>query len=79
MYNYPKLQGASTKRLMNQNEWLPMAQDGEIQRGFVKWYFQHYPRFKGTYVDAVNAGNNGRQNNWWEYAVNFNLYPETQH
>jgi hypothetical protein len=79
LYNYPKLLGASTKRLLNQNEWLPMAQDGEIQRGFVKWYFQHYPRFKGTYVDAGNANNNGRQNNWWEYAVNFNLYPETQH
>ncbi|MDB5050640.1 MAG: hypothetical protein JWO30_3711 [Fibrobacteres bacterium] len=78
LYNYPLLQGASTRRLMNQNEWLPMAQDGEIQRGFVKWYFQHYPRVTGRYSDGT-AANSNRLNNWWEYAVNFNLYPETQH
>ncbi len=79
LYNYPNLAGASTKRLVNQYEWMPIAQDNEVQRGFVKWYYQHYPRFKGTYTDAGNASNNGRQNNWWEYVVNFNLYPETQH
>jgi hypothetical protein len=77
LYNYPNLAGASTKRLVNQGEWLPMAQDGEVQRGFVKWYFQHYPRFAGKYTDASNASNNNRQNNWWDYVVNFNLYPET--
>ncbi|MDB5106797.1 MAG: hypothetical protein JWP91_4486 [Fibrobacteres bacterium] len=78
LYNYPVLQGASTRRLLNVNEWTPMAQDGESQRGFVKWYYQHYPRFAGKYVDASNASNNNRLNNWWEYVVNYNNYAETR-
>jgi hypothetical protein len=77
-FNYPNLVGASTKRMVNLNEWVPMAQDGDAGRGYKKWFYHHLPRVPGHYVDAGNAGNNGRLNNWWEYVVNFNRHVETQ-
>jgi hypothetical protein len=77
-YNYPKLVGAATKRMVNVDEWLPMAQDGDAGRGFKKWYYHHMPRVPGHYADASNASNDGKLNNWWEYIVNFNRHVETQ-
>ncbi len=77
-FNYPNLVGTSTRRLVNVEEWRPMAQDGEPGRAFKKWWYHHMPRVPGHYVDANNAGNNGKLNNWWEYIVNFNRHPETQ-
>jgi hypothetical protein len=77
-FNYPKLVGSSTARLVNVEEWRPMAQDGEPGRAFKKWWYHHMPRVPGHYVDAGNAGNDGKLNNWWEYIVNPNRHPETQ-
>jgi hypothetical protein len=77
-FNYPNLIGAATKRMVNVNEWTPMAQDGDAGRGYKKWFYHHMPRVPGQYVDAGNSGNNGRLNNWWEYIVNFNRHVETQ-
>jgi hypothetical protein len=78
LFNYPALHGQATRRLVNVDEWLPMAQDGESQRGFVKWMFQHYPRLPGRYQEPANPANHDRLNNWWEYVVNFNNHPETR-
>ena len=77
-FNYPNLVGTSTRRLVNVEEWRPMAQDGEAGRAFKKWWYHHMPRVPGHYVDASNAGNHGKLNNWWEYIVNPNRHPETQ-
>ncbi len=77
-FNYPNLAGSSTRRLVNVEEWRPMAQDGEPGRAFKKWWYHHMPRVPSHYVDANNAANNGKLNNWWEYLVNFNRHPETQ-
>jgi hypothetical protein len=33
------------------------------------WWFNHVPRVSTRHGDGVF-------NNWWEYAVNFNDYPE---
>ncbi|HKP96179.1 MAG TPA: hypothetical protein VJ385_10510 [Fibrobacteria bacterium] len=77
-FNYPNLAGAATKRLVNASEWTPYAQDGDAGRGFKKWWFYQMPRVPGHYVDAGNAANNRKLNNWWEYAVNFNKHPETR-
>jgi hypothetical protein len=76
-YNYPNLVGSASRRLVNVEEWRPMAQDGEPGRAFKKWWYHHMPRVPGSYVDT-NAANNGKLNNWWEYIVDFNRQPETQ-
>lgn len=77
--NYPNLIGLGSKRLVNVEEWRPMAQDGDPGRGFKKWWFQHMPRIPGHYKDAAILANDGKLNNWWEYVFNFNKHPETQH
>ena len=77
-FNYPKLVGASTKRLVNVDEWTPMASDGDAGRGFKKWWYHHMPRVPGHYADSANVGNDGKLNNWWEYIVNFRRHPEMQ-
>jgi hypothetical protein len=76
--NYPNLTGLASKRLVNVNEWLPMAQNGDAGRGFKKWWMQHMPRVSGHYKDATIPVNNGKLNNWWEYIFNFDKHPETQ-
>jgi hypothetical protein len=78
MFNYPKLVGTSTRRLVNADEWRPMAQNLEVRRGFKKWYFHHMPRLPGHYQDPNNAANRGKLNNWWEYVVNFDRHPESR-
>lgn len=79
-YNYPKLQGAVTKRQVNVDEWTPMDPMLEYDRGraFKKWFYHHIPRLPGHYVDASNAMNDHKLNNWWEYIVNFQHHPESQ-
>jgi hypothetical protein len=79
-FNYPNLIGAATKRLVNVDEWTPMDPSMEYDRGraFKKWMYHHMPRLPGHYVDAGNAMNNHKLNNWWEYIVNFDRHPESR-
>lgn len=39
----------------------------DYQHDYFQWYFSHVPRAAGVNPD-------GRQNNWWKYAVDFNNY-----
>lgn len=77
MFNYPNLAGGSTKRLVNVEEWRPMAQDGDAGRGFKKWWYFHMPRVPGRFSSPGNPMDDGKLNNWWEYMVNFNAHPES--
>ena len=77
-FNYPNLVGSTTRRLVNVDEWRPMAQDLEAGRGFKKWWYHHFPRVPGHYRDATNPTNDGKLNNWWEYIVNFDNHPESR-
>jgi len=54
--NYPDLTGQKTT--LNANGW------GSDQRGFLKWWFDHFPRNPGTH--------DGLYNNWWKYIFSFN-------
>jgi hypothetical protein len=49
--NYPHLTGQ--KSTINADTW------GSDQRGYLKWWFSHFPNRPGTH--------NGRHNNWWKY------------
>lgn len=40
---------------------------GDWQRGYMKWFFGHLPRYDGTSGD-------GRQNNWFKSMFDFNAY-----
>jgi hypothetical protein len=69
LYNFPNLTGET--RLVRVSEWsipYPDSWDGP-QYGFMLWWFNHVPRVSTRHGDGVF-------NNWWEYAVNFNDYPE---
>jgi len=62
--NYPNLKGE--KRYMNAADW----GNGEI-RAHHRWWFQHLPK-------APGRGPDGKQANWWKYAIDFNRYPESR-
>ena len=67
LYNFPNLTGE--KRLVSPAEW-PFESSGEKeQSGYMLWFNNHVPRVAGRYTDSV-------LNNWWEYVVNYNDYPE---
>lgn len=40
---------------------------GDWQRGYLKWFFGHLPRYSGTAAD-------GRQNNWFKSILDFNAF-----
>jgi hypothetical protein len=46
---------------VNRQEWYYPG--GDYQRGFMRWWFNHLPRFTGTYE--------GKLNNWWHYIVDY--------
>lgn len=73
-FNYPNLIEPNSRRLVNQNEWPPFAQNGDASRGFKKWWYHPMPRVPGHYKDAVN---NNKLNNWWEYIMDFTRHPES--
>ncbi len=60
--NWPNLQGASTKRLVNCSEW----GNGNMRLHHV-WWLNHFPKAPGVNPD-------GRQNNWWKYVCDLNNY-----
>jgi hypothetical protein len=67
VYNFPNLTGES--RSLDRSEW-PFGPDGDkYQSGFMLWLMNHVPHVAGRHTDGV-------LNNWWEYVVNFNDYPE---
>ncbi len=61
--NYPDLTGK--KRLVNCEEW----GNGDI-REHHKWWLHHLPKVSGK--------TDGKLNNWWNYIVDFNSYPESR-
>lgn len=61
--DYPSLTGK--KRLVDCSEW----GNGDI-REHHKWWFQHLPKASGR--------TDGNLNNWWNYVVDFNSYPESK-
>ncbi len=63
--NWPALQGASTKRIVDATEW----GSGDI-RLHHRWWLERLPRASGVNLD-------GKQNNWWRYILTHWLYPET--
>lgn len=77
-YNYPALAGPAARRLVDQAEWLPYAQNGDAGRGFLKWWMLHMPRVPGLYANDGNARNKFRLNNWWDYVVTPWRHPETR-
>lgn len=77
LFNYPAMEGASTKRPVNVYDWLPMAQNDDAGRGFKKWWLFHMPRVPGV-QPASNPHDSFKLNNWWEYMINHNAHPETE-
>ena len=61
--DYPNLTGK--KRLVNCEEW----GNGDI-REHHKWWLRHLPKVAGR--------TEGKLNNWWNYIVDFNSYPESR-
>lgn len=61
--NFPNF--TNTKRNFSSSEW------GSSQLGYLNWWFSHLPRKEGRNSD-------GKLNNWWEYIVNMNAYPESR-
>jgi hypothetical protein len=48
-------------RSVNRQEW--SYPGGDYQRGFMRWWFNHLPRYTGVYK--------GKLNNWWHYIVDY--------
>ncbi len=48
-------------RTVNRQEWYYPG--GDYHRGFMRWWFNHLPRYTGTYE--------GKLNNWWHYIVDY--------
>lgn len=62
--DYPNLTGK--QRLMTAADW----GNGEI-RAHHKWWFHRLPK-------APGKGPDGKQANWWKYAIDYNRYPESR-
>jgi hypothetical protein len=60
---YPQLTGE--RRRVNSGKW----GGGDI-RAHHRWWFQHLPRVEGR--------TDGKLNNWWAYAVDFNRFAESR-
>ena len=67
LYNWPNLQGYSTRRWVNCTEW----GSGSMTLHHL-WWLKHVPKRAGVNPD-------GKQNNWWKYFCDYNSYPESQH
>jgi hypothetical protein len=73
MYNFPNLTGET--RSISVNEWPATSWCSEQnQCGYMLWFNNHLPRVPGR---AASGDDTGVLLNWWEYAINFNDYPET--
>lgn len=63
-YNYPDIkEDDSVARRVNMEEW---KDAGGYQWGYMKWYFEHLPHFKGL------CPRDSHLNNWWHYIVDYN-------
>lgn len=60
-YDYPDVR-LENPRLVNSSEW---AHPGGGQWGYMLWFYEHIPHFKG-----VNPAD-GHLNNWWHYVVKY--------
>jgi hypothetical protein len=67
LYNFPSLTGES--RLLDMSEYPFGPNDDKYQWGYVMFLFNHVPRVAGRHSD-------GALYNFWDYAVNYNDYPE---
>jgi len=70
LFNYPHLTGET--RLIGCDEWMIESGDDPHEHGAFRWLCNHIPRIGGRYAD-------GALNNWWEYIVNYDDYPESNH
>jgi len=61
-YNYPDVK-LENPRLINSSEW---AHPGGGQWGYMMWFYDHVPHFKGINQE------DGHLNNWWHYVVKYN-------
>lgn len=48
-------------RLVNRNDWFFLG--GDYHRGYMRWWYNHFPRFEGVYEGILN--------NWWHYIVDY--------
>jgi len=48
-------------RIVNREEWYYPG--GDYHRGFMRWWFNHLPRYTGVYKGVLN--------NWWYYIVDY--------
>ena len=63
-FDYPDIKEDETvARKIDRTEW---ADQGGFQWGYMKWYFEHIPHFKGLNEDDMHL------NNWWHYIVDYN-------
>ena len=63
-YDYPNIKEDETvARKVNREEW---KDAGGYQWGYMKWYFEHLPHFKGINEADMHL------NNWWHYIVDYN-------
>lgn len=60
-YNYPDVSETSARKV-NCDEW---SHPGGSQWGYMIWFFDHLPHFKG-----LNPAD-GHLNNWWHYIVRY--------
>jgi len=60
-YDYPNISTAAARRI-NCDEW---KHPGGGQWGYMLWFFDHIPHFKG-----LNP-KDGHLNNWWHYIVHY--------
>lgn len=60
-YNYPDIK-EENPRLINKNEW---KHSGGDQWGYMMWYYDHIPHFKGL------CPRDQHLNNWWHYIVKY--------
>ena len=63
-FDYPNIrEDDSVARRVNKSEWNDAGGD---QWGYMKWYFEHIPHFKGL------CPRDNYLNNWWYYLVDYN-------
>jgi len=60
-YDYPNIKEEKA-RMVNKNEW---RHPGGDQYGYLLWYYDHIPHFKGL------CPRDGHLNNWWHYIVHY--------
>ncbi|OGB66071.1 MAG: hypothetical protein A2Y94_12380 [Caldithrix sp. RBG_13_44_9] len=48
-------------RSINRDEWVYLG--GDYHRGYMVWWYNHFPRYEGVYEGILN--------NWWHYIVDY--------